>query len=81
MKRGYSGHVAQAPQRTNVKLYTDGNPRPGVEIRLSPELPATIRTDGGGCRGASGSPGPFGSYSSLERTMAIRPSKPGDVRC
>jgi hypothetical protein len=53
--------------------------RRGRRVRLQFVItwPSTIRTGGGGCRGASGSPGPFGSPSSRKTIMAIRPSKQG----
>ena len=47
VKRGYSGHVAQAPQRTNIKLYTDDNPLEGptfeAKVKLLAEIDAYAR--------------------------------------
>jgi TldD protein len=47
VKRGYSGSVAAAPQRSNVKLYTDENPLDGPtfeqKVKLLGEIDAYAR--------------------------------------
>src|SRR4051794_15593060 len=47
VKRGYSGHVADAPARSNVKLYTDDNPLDGPsfeeKVKLLGEIDAYAR--------------------------------------
>jgi len=47
VRGGYSGELAAAPQRTNVKLYTDDNPLDGLafetKVKLLAEIDAYVR--------------------------------------